>query len=309
MINTKSIPFIVLATMSGCADWTTPPSASVPHAVPPQAVNGSTLGVVRVRLQDGVADTSIEALDTWLKDHRMESLGAASLLRSLKSAGALTLLIAVPGDAALAEDLGFYVGGTLGLTQTTVEDCLIESVGLVGGACSVVPIGTNWFFVGLTGDGVVEGASADHADEFSGLLEAVDDASFTAIVSPSRIAQSIGLSSEGSTPGEYLGSLLPSDDRRLSRRARAFLRTADRAQAISVTSSAQAGSVLAIVFETPVEAGAFVNSCENIRKDLKLSLEGQMKRGELTEEEATAELQFLEGLKLDQQGRLVRLAP
>lgn len=295
--------------MSGCADRSTPPSASVPHAVPPQAVNGSTLGVVRVRLQDGVADASIEALDTWLKDHGMESLGAAPLLRSLKSAGALTLLIAVPGDAALADDLGFYVGGTRDMTQATVEDCLIESVGLVGGACSVVPMGTNWFFVGLTGDGVLEGASADHADEFSGLLEAVDDASFTAIISPSRMAQSIGLSAEGSTPGDYLGSLLPSDDRRLARRARAFLRAADRAQAITLTSSAQAGSILALVFETQDAAGAFVSSCENIRKDLKLSLDGRMKRGELTEEEAAAELQFLEGLKLAQQGRSVKLAP
>lgn len=308
MAKRNLIP-IVLVAISGCADRSAPPSASVPHAVPPQAVNESTLGVVRVRLQDGVADTSIEALDIWLKDHRMESLGAAPLLRSLKSAGALTLLIAVPGDAALADDLGFYVGGTRDMTQTIVEDCLIESVGLVGGACSVVPIGTNWFFVGLTGDGVLEGASAEHAEEFSGLLEALDDASFTAVISPSRMARSIGLSAEGSTPGDYLASLLPSDDRRLARRARSFLRAADRAQAITVTTTAQGESVLAAVFESPSAAEAFAKACEDISKDLKLSLNGRVKRGEVSEAEAASELQFLESLRVVPEGRSVRLLP
>ena len=309
MISVRWTIGALLIAMAGCTDRNTPPSASIPHAIPPQAINGATIGLVRIRLNDGVADASVESLDGWLKEYRMDSLSASPLLAALKQAGALTVMIAVPGDAAVADDLGLYVGGTTALTQAGVEDCLIESMGLVGGAFAVVPMGRDWFFVGLTGDGVVEGTSPDGSAEFASLLAAVDDASFTVVISPSRVARALGLAGDGSGVGDYLADLLPSDDRRIARRARAFLQAADGAKGITLTKPAQGSSTIALVFDAEESGKAFADACENIRGDMRLALQGRIKRGEIDPQAAATELQFIDSLKLVLDGRSVRLVP
>jgi hypothetical protein len=263
--------------------------------------------MVRVRLTSGVADSAVQVLDRWLARTGASKSRASTLLACLRDAGALTVLVAVPGDSALTSDAGFYVGGTPALTQEAVEDCLIMGAGLVGSACSVVPKEGDWFFVGLFGDGDVEGSNPDDASDFVAVLKKLDDTEFTVVFSLKRIARVLGAGdSTGVGPSEFLAGFVPSDDRRVARRLRALLNAADKALAITYTTAAGSEGDFTAVFETEAAAVAFEGACAGIRKDMTLALEGKIARGEVGTEEALNERRFIEAFTPIREGELVR---
>jgi hypothetical protein len=276
-----------------------PPPGNAPTGVPSQAVNDGTVGIVRIRLQKQAGLGDCSAFGKWMKDNGMDSAKATYLAEQLRLSGIDTILIPIPTDERVLDDVGFWVGGAPGLGREPIEDALIKTGGLsVAGAAAasltVVEVGNGWYYVGISGDGVVTDASDDDAREFSDILARVDDC-------PAAIV----LRTEGFEVS--LDEITFESQSRLVRRLRAAAESIDEAVAIAATLSRAARGELILVFETPGEAENFGKAIAGIRKDMLLALEGSIEQGEVTPEAAARDRAMIEKLQAEQRGSVVVL--
>ena len=84
--------------LAACDGVSPPPPGHVANAVPPQAVNDGTLGLVRIRLTQEVESQGASAFGKWMADHGMQSTKASYLANELRKLGLTTILVGIPGD-------------------------------------------------------------------------------------------------------------------------------------------------------------------------------------------------------------------
>jgi hypothetical protein len=273
----------------------------------------------------------------WMQDHGMEGSQASYLVDQFRKLGLQTLLAVIPGDERFAADAGFYVGGDPSIKSTGIEDVLIKSAGLLGAALTVTDIGNGWFFIGLNGDGVIEGASQDDALALSELLERIGDRPFIAAVSIPRTAFALNraadraentikeiaraVDAEGrlreggfvdsSVPVptradiEQVAKVLPSGQSRLVRRVRAFLDQAGDADALCATLADDRTFSLLLVFPSKAKAESFLAAVADIRRDMRLAVDGAEERGSFSRSEADAARTELERIDFKNEGASV----
>ena len=290
----------VLAIAAGCGGLSEPGASSNHATVPPQAVNAESLGIIRVRFdrsaQAGGASRR-DALDAWMRNHGMECPRLDYLLEQLGKAGFDTAIAVIPGDTAILDDAGIYVGGPSTKAADDLEDALIKTGGFsIGGLAAsklqVVSLGNGWFFVGINGDGVIDGASDGAAARMSDILDQVGDRPFCAAVPIEGLDAT-------------LADIAPGDQSRLIRRLRAAAAALDDAIALSVGVTADGRSEVALVFPDEESAAALDKAASRIRRDLQLSVEGSLEQGEFTAEQAAAARAQIDAMRFVQRGKTV----
>lgn len=287
--------------LTGCGPATppAPPPGNLPTSVPAHAVNDGTVGLVRIRLQQQASLGNYSAFGKWMKDNGMDSDKAAYLAGELRTRGIDTILIAIPSDERMLDDVGLFVGGTPGLGREAVEDALIKTGGLsltgaAAASLTVIEVGNGWYYIGLNGDGEVTDASAGDAGEFTDILARVNDC-------PAAIV----FRTDGFEIA--LDEITFENQSRLVRRLRAVAESIDDADAIAATISASAKGELIIVFPDDAKAKAFGAALGGIRKDMLLALDGSVAQGEITKEQAEKDRKMIEALKAEQRGATVVL--
>ena len=342
--NLRIMAAMLVISIAGCGGPGTPPPASNPNAVPAQAVNDTAIGAIRVRLSKATNGTEPAAgsFAAWLLARGIKDQDAAYLVSQFRLLGVTTILAIVPGDERFLSDAGFYVGGSPEIKATDLEDVLIKSTGLVGAALTVVDIGNGWFYIGINGDGVIEGASRRDAEALANLLDRVGDRPFIAVISMERIGFAAnrardrieatgrqvakdlgaeGLLQEGGflgddsatpadSPAKGLGELrwlAPSGNSRLAKRLSAFLHAGRNADAICWSVNGNGDAELLLVFPDEAHSMAFIASVDAIKRDLELAIQGQAERGKLTAMEADQARSRLQALRFDRQGAAVSL--
>lgn len=291
---------LLALTLAGC-DGVSPPAASARHeTVPAQAVNAASLGVIRVRFDRKATDATLsrrDALTGWMSKHGLECPKLDYLLDQLEQAGFDTAIAVIPGDTAILDDAGLYVGGPSTKSAEDLEDVLIKVGGFgIGGVAAsklqVIPIGSGWYFVGINGDGVIEGASDAAAARMSEMLSHVGDRPACAAVPIEGLDDAID-------------DIAPGDQSRLIRRLRAVAEALEAAVALAVGVSAEGRSEVVIVFPDEESAAALDKAASRIRRDMQLSVEGSLEQGELTAEQAAAARAQIDAMRFVQRGKTV----
>jgi hypothetical protein len=292
---------VLTASLSGCGPSAppSPPPGNAANSVPAHAVNDGTMGIVRIRLQQQAALGNYSAFGKWMKDNGMDSAKASYLAEQLRVRGIDTILIGIPTDERVLDDIGIYVGGKPGIGRDAVEDALIKTGGLsVAGAAAasltVTEVGNGWYFVGLNGDGKVTDASADDAAEFSKILGRIEDCPAAIVFRTDDFEVS-------------LDEITFENQSRLVRRLRDVAESIDDADAIAATISRSAKGEVVIIFPDDADAKAFGDALARIRKDMILALEGSLEQGELTAEEAAKDRAMIERLRAERRGSTVVL--
>ena len=293
---------ICTIALAGCGG-VSPPGASSKHSiVPPQAVNADSLGVIRVRF-DRQAKASTQsnraALSHWMTKHGMDCPKLDYLLEQLGKAGFETLIAVIPGDTAILDDAGIYVGGPATKSQEDLEDVLIKTGGFsIGGLAAsklqVLPIGNGWYFVGINGDGVIEGAGDGPAERMSDMLEHIGERPVCAAVPIEGLDASIE-------------EIAPDDQSRMVRRLRAVANALDDAIALAVGINPEGRSEVIVVFPDAESAAALDKAFARIRKDMLLALEGSIEQQEVTPEQAEQDRRMIERLHATQRDKTVVL--
>lgn len=342
----------VALVVGGCSDGivSIPPLAAKASSIPGHATNAQSLGVVRVRMRGG-ADIrgTDEPVVQWMMKHGMETMKAGYFIGKLREAGFDTMLLVLPGDESILDDAGFYVGGPTTKTRDDVEDILImvggTEGGLVGSALTVVPIGNGWFYVGLNGDGVIDGASDGDARFLSNLLERLGDHPASAVISFERIGLAVADAGERleryaeleeqrrearrrpSIGGgfdedldaaieedeafkEFLGQVgefLSENQSRLVRRLQAAWSALTVADGLAgiVNDSGRAG--IQLVYPSPDSAELLVKAMERIRRDMTLAVKGGLEQGEIDQGKADRYQADIDRLKFERSGSSVLL--
>jgi hypothetical protein len=299
-LSLASAAFLVFGpTACGPSGPSAPPPGNAATAVPSHAVNDGTMGIVRIRLQKQAELGDCSAFGKWMKDNGMDSAKATYFAEQLRLSGIDTILIPIPTDERMLDDVGFWVGGAPGLGREPVEDVLIKTGGLsVAGAAAasltVVEVGNGWYYVGISGDGTVTDARDEDAKEFSDILGKVDDCPAAIVFRTNGFEVS-------------LDEITFESQSRLVRRLRAVAESIDDAVAIAATISRSARGELILVFETAGEAESFGKALAGIRKDMLLALEGSVEQGEVTAAEAAKDRAMIEKLRAEQRGSVVVL--
>lgn len=289
-----------LAFGAGCGRIAAPEPSSKHQAVPSQAVNDDSLGVIRIRFDRRAAaggTSSRQALAHWMTKHGLECPKVDYLLDQLGAAGFDTLLAVIPGDSAILEDAGVYVGGPQAKSAEDLEDVLIKVGGFsIGGLAAsklqVISIGNGWYYVGINGDGVIDGASNGAAGRMSDMLGHVGDRPACAAVPIEGLDACIE-------------DIAPGDQSRMIRRLRNVAQALDDAVALAVGVSPEGRSEVMIVFPDEESAAALDKAFERIRKDMRLALEGSIEQGEVTPEEAARDRRIIEVLRTVARGKSV----
>ena len=294
---------ISLSVALVCCGGPSQPGASARHnTVPPQSVNDDSLGVIRVRFQGNsaaVQDNQRRALDAWMTKRGLGCPKLAYLLDQLGRAGFDTAIAIIPGDTSILDDAGIYVGGPAAKSSEDLEDVLIKVGGFsLGGLAAsklqVVPVGNGWYFVGINGDGVIEGASNNAAERMSDMLEHVGDGPACAAVPIEGLDASID-------------ELAPQDQSRMIRRLRNVAQALDDAIALAVTVSPSGRTEILIAFPDQESAAALDKAFARIRKDMELALQGSIEQNEVTPAEAERDRQIIAALRTQQRGDAVVL--
>lgn len=287
--------------LSGCGAAL--PGESTNHAtVPAHAVNDSSLGVIRIRFdgaRSGSAASRREALQRWMAKNGLECPKLDYLLDQLSAAGFHTLLAVIPGDDAILDDAGIYVGGPAAKSSEDLEDILIKVGGFsIGGLAAsklqVVAIGNGWHYVGLNGDGIIDGASSSAAGRMSEALEFIGDRPACAVVPIDGLDDAVQ-------------EILPGDQSRLVRRLRGVAEALDAAVALAGAVTPEGRSEVVIAFPSEREAAALDAAFARIRKDMELALQGSIEQGEVTAEEAEQERRLISAVRTTRRGRNVML--
>lgn len=301
-----SLPSVVagciLAIAAGCGGLSEPGASSNHATVPPQAVNAQSLGVIRVRFDRSApagGASRRDALEIWMRNRGMAFVKFDYLLERLGKAGFDTAIAVIPGDTAILDDAGIYVGGPSAKTSDDLEDALIETggfgiAGLAASTLQVVSLGNGWFFVGVNGDGVIEGASDDAAARMSDILDHVGDRPFCAAVPIEGLDATIA-------------EIAPSEESRLVRRLRAVSNALDDAIAASVGLTADGRSEVALIFPDEGSAAAFDKSLERVRRDMTLALEGSIAQGKVSAEDVIRDRRWIDNLRAELKGSTVAL--
>lgn len=338
--------------VAGCSSGTIspPPPAAKASSVPGHGTNALSLGLVRVRMRGG---TDIKGTDEpviqWMMKHGMPTMKAGYFIGKLREAGFDTLLLVLPGDDSILEDAGFYIGGPSTKTRDDVEDILImvggTEEGLVGSALTVVPVGNGWFFVGLNGDGVIDGASDGDARFLSNLLDRLGDHPAAAVISFERIGLALGDANDRleryaeleeqrrenrARPRisgrfdedldaaidqdeefqaflEQVGEYLSENQSRLVRRLQAAWSALAIADGLAgiVNDAGRAG--IQLVYPSPEAAELLVKAMDRIRRDMSLAVKGGLEQGEIDREKAAAYEADINKLKVERIGSSVLL--
>jgi hypothetical protein len=279
------------------------PMPSSKHStVPAHAVNDASLGVIRVRFDrssSGSQASRRQALQNWMSKNGLDCPRIDYLLNQLEAAGFDTLLAVIPGDDAILDDAGMYVGGPAAKSSEDLEDVLIKVGGFsIGGLAAsklqVISIGNGWHYVGINGDGVIDGASSSAAARMSRILELVGDRPACAVVPIEGLDDAIA-------------DIAPGDQSRLIRRVRQVASALDDAVALAAAVTADGGSEVIIVFPTEREAAALDMAFSGIRKDMELALQGSIEQGKVSLEEAERERRMIAALRSTHRGRTVVL--
>jgi len=298
----RAIASILLLFAAGCGEISIPGVASKHSTVPAQAVNESSLGIIRIRFKGtsaGVQVSQRQALEDWLKRHGMECPKVGYLLEQLAKLGYDTALAVIPGDTAILDDAGFYVGGPEGKSPEELEDVFIKVGGFgIGGLTAsklqVIPIGHGWYFVGINGDGVIDGANDSSAERMSEILEHVGDRPACVVIPIEGLDASIE-------------QLAADDQSRIIRRLRAVAQALDNSIAIAAGVSDTGRTEVMIIFRDQDSAAALDKAFARIRKDMELALQGSIEQKEVTSAEAERDRQIIAHLRTEQQGNKVLL--
>jgi len=340
---------IAITGLAGCGGGVTSPQSAKQHeSIPAQAVNDTSLGLIRVRLQSQTTldgKNTGDAFEGWMMARGLDATKAIYFLDQLKAAGFDTILAVIPGDERFLEDLGFYVGGSPDSDTESVEDILIKTGGLFGATLTVEPIGNGWFYIGINGDGIIEGASNKDAIAVSSLLQRIGDKPAAAILSVSRMGfaanraivrtaefakeqlreakrraslDEMGMSPDQNTrmeddPNveqlmEAAQKLLPKKDSRLVRRLRGIGNSLLAAEAIAAIVDNDATSKVLLVFRTEADATALTTAIEKMKKDMLLAIQGSVEQNEITLDEAQIARNSLDSLQFRQQGSTIALS-
>lgn len=340
---------IAITGLSGCGGGVTSPQSAKQHeSIPAQSVNDTSLGLIRVRLQSQTTldgKNTGDAFEGWMMARGLDATKAIYFLDQLKAAGFDTILAVIPGDERFLEDLGFYVGGSPDSDKESVEDILIKTGGLFGATLTVEPIGNGWFYIGINGDGIIEGASNKDAIAISSLLQQIGDKPAAAILSVSRMGfaanrafvrttefakeqfreakrraslDEMGMSPDQNTrmeddPNveqlmEAAQKLLPKKDSRLVRRLRGIGNSLLAAEAIAAIVDNDATSKVLLVFRTEADATALTTAIEKMKKDMLLAIQGSVEQNEITLDEAQTARSSLDSLQFRQQGSAIALS-
>lgn len=296
------------AVLAGCGSVSPPGSASKHSTVPAQAVNENSVGIIRLRFKGSSQEArlaQVATLEGWLRKHGLEFPKINYFLERLAEEGYDTVLAVIPGDlSAFAGDVGFYVGGDPKRTAEDLGKVILETVGTksklkLGAAESlkVLPVGgdkTGWFYIGLNGDGVIEGADDSNATRMSEMLDLLGD-------QPACIAIPIdGLDAA-------LGDLVTDDQSRLVRRLRAVAGALDDAVALSIAISKAGRTEVVLAYPDPELASHLDKALAQIRGDMEIALKGSLRQKELTEAEAERERRIINALRARQEGSTVVL--
>lgn len=340
---------IAITGLAGCGGGVTSPQSAKQHeSIPAQAVNDTSLGLIRVRLQSQTTldgKNTGDAFEGWMMARGLDATKAIYFLDQLKAAGFDTILAIIPGDERFLDDLGFYVGGSPDSDTESVEDILIKTGGLLGATLTVEPIGNGWFYIGMNGDGIIEGASNKDAIAISSLLQQIGDKPAAAILSVSRMGfaanrafvrttefakeqfreakrraslDEMGMSPDQNTrmeddPNveqlmEAAQKLLPKKDSRLVRRLRGIGNSLLAAEAIAAIVDNDATSKVLLVFRTEADATALTTAIEKMKKDMLLAIQGSVEQNEITLDEAQTARSSLDSLQFRQQGSAIALS-
>jgi hypothetical protein len=292
----------LLSAVVGCGGPGTPRAAAKHSSVPPQAVNDASLGVIRIRFNasgQGAADPQRRALDAWMEKHGLPCPKLSYLLDQLAKAKYDTLLAVIPGDAAVLEDAGVYVGGPPDKPIEDLEDVLIKVGGfslggVAAGSLQVIPIGNGWYFVGINGDGIIEGASDAAADRMGEALDRIGDMPACAAVPIEGLDDAVA-------------DLASGHQSRLIRRIRAVAEALEEAIALAIDIGQDARFEAIIAFPTEKAAAGLDKAFERIRKDMELALQGSIEQKEITPEEADRDRRLIAALRCKQRGHSVIL--
>lgn len=296
------MPLLACAAIAGCDGAGIPASSSDHSAVPAQAVNGESLGVIRIRFDRtrGSADRSnYQVLKSWMSNNGLECPRVDYLLEQLAKGGFDTFLAVIPGNDAFLDDAGVYVGGPLERSAEDLEDILIKVGGFsLGGLAAsklqVRSIGNGWYYIGINGDGVIDGASSWAAARMSEALDAVGDRAVCGIVPIEGL-------------DETIDDIAPGDQSRIVRRIRAVAQALDDAIALAVSVTSDARTEVIIAFPSEAHAAALDSAFARIRKDMELALEGSIEQGDVTAEEAERDRKLIAALRTVHRGRSVVL--
>lgn len=306
--------------------------------------------MVRVRFQQGndVRGTD-QPVIRWMQKHGMSTMKAGYFMGKLREAGFDTLLLIIPGDESILDDAGFYIGGPSNKTRDDVEDILImvggTEEGLVGSALTVVPVGNGWFYVGLNGDGLIDGASDGDALFLSSLLERLGDHPAAAVISFERIGLALGNASDRLERYEQLeeqrrdsrartrisgrfdddldsaidqdedfkafleqvGGFLSENQSRLVRRLQAAWSALAIADGLAGIVNDAGRADIQLVYPSPEAAELLVKAMDRIRRDMTLAVKGGLEQGEIDREKAAAYEADINRLKFERTGSSVLL--
>lgn len=287
--------------LAGCGA-AVPGESSNHSTVPAQAVNDASIGVIRVRFdrsRSGDGASRREALQRWMTKNGLDCPKIDYLLDQLSAAGFDTLLAVIPGDDAILDDAGMYVGGPSAKTSEDLEDILIKVGGFsIGGLAAsklqVVAIGNGWYYVGLNGDGIIDGASNSAAGRMSDALEFIGDRPACAAVPIDGLDDAIQ-------------EIFPEDQSRMVRRLRGVADALEAAVAIAGSVTADGRSEVIIAFPSEREAAALDAAFARIRKDMELALQGSIEQGEVTAAEAERDRRMISAVRTNRRGRIVIL--
>jgi hypothetical protein len=288
--------------MSGCGNVSLPGASSRHATVPAQAVNAASVGIIRVRFgsaSGGAADAQRAALDGWMTRHGLDTPKLGYLLDQLDKGGYHTMVAVIPGDTSILDDAGVYVGGPSEKDREDLEDILIKVGGFsLGGVAAaklqVLEVGNGWYYVGINGDGVIDGASDGKAGEFSDMLEDIGDRPACVAIPVSDLASS-------------LDQITLEDQSRIARRLQAVTDALAGASSLCASISPQGRSELLIVFPDEQSAGRMEAAFARIRKDMELALQGSIEQGEISAAEAERERRMIAAVRATQDGKRIVL--
>jgi hypothetical protein len=291
---------LVGAALPGCGGASVPGSSTRHATIPAQAVNDASVGIIRVRFGasgGAAADAQRAALDGWMKRHGLETPKLAYLLDQLNKGGYHTMVAVIPGDTAILDDAGVYVGGPADKDREELEDVLIKVGGFsLGGVAAaklqVIEVGNGWYYVGINGDGVIDGASNGKAGAFTDMLEDIGDRPACVAVPVSDLASA-------------LDQITLEDQSRIARRLQAVADALSGASSLCASISPQGRSELLIVFPDEARASKMEAAFARIRKDMELALQGSIEQGEISAEDAERERRMIAAVRAKQDGKRI----
>ncbi|MSR45312.1 MAG: hypothetical protein EXS15_08185 [Phycisphaerales bacterium] len=307
---------------TGCGDADLMPAGRT-NAVPSAGANTHTVAVLRVDLAHASVEQVFDAIESGLTPRTIGATAARpdevakrklSMLRDgLTGIGATTIVAFVPGDATFIDDMGFYIGATADMDPELIEDEFVRAGGvsgmLVTNMLAVTSLGQGWYFVGVSGDGRIEGASESRANEFAKALEQCDDLPLAAAAladwTPPAWVEEVSASSHGESADVM--SHLPRLNGRLMRRLDALGASLKSVWAFNAGLDHDR-VVVAMVFEDDGAATDFESALTRIKKDIELARDGGLRSGEISASDDHAISKWIAAVSISRIGPHVRLS-